>query len=276
MALNPEDIEPFVKFEQDGWEGAASAYHDHWGGLSAQSSAAMLQAAGIGPGSRVLDIATGAGYVAAAAANMGAISTGLDFAHAQVALARQLHPEIDFCQGNAQDLPFESETFDAVVMGFGMNHLPDPEKAATEAWRVLRPGGAFAFTVWAPPSPGEGFGIVLSAIQEHGVPNPKLPAAPPYFRFADKREVEGLLGSAGFGGISIDIIPQVWQHTTPDQLFDAFNEGAVRATAMLRSQPESVREIIRSVVRQEVSKLKYGDKYLVPVPAVLSVGFKQS
>ena len=237
---------------------------------------AMLKAARVGPGSRVLDVATGAGYVAGAAADMGAMPTGLDFAQAQVELARQVHPEVEFRQGDAQDLPFESGTFDAVVMGFGMTHLPDPEKAALEARRVLRSGGAFACTVWAPPSPGEGFGIVLSAIDEHGGPDPKLPAAPPYFRFADECEVEGILASAGFAGISTDVIPQFWRHTTPDESFDAFNKGAVRATAMLRSQPESVRETVRRQVREEVTKLKSGGEYVVPVPAALSVGFKRS
>ncbi|MCP5036660.1 MAG: class I SAM-dependent methyltransferase [Rhodobacteraceae bacterium] len=60
---------------------------------------------------------------------MGARSTGLDFSRAQVDLARQVYREIEFCQGDARDLPFEDETFDAVVMGFGMNHLPEPKKA---------------------------------------------------------------------------------------------------------------------------------------------------
>ena len=276
MAFTSEDIEPFTDFERSGWERAAVAYHDHWGELSAQSAIPMLRAARVKAGSCVLDVATGAGYVAAAASGRGAKSTGLDFSQAQVDLARQVFPDIEFVQGDAQNLPFNDETFDAVVMGFGMNHLPEPEKAAHEAWRVLKPGGAFGFTVWASPKAGEGFGIVLSAIEKHGVPNPKLPAAPPYFRFADTDEVKGILGPVGFTEISTEITPQFWRHTTTDQVFDAFNEGAVRATAMLNSQPKKVREIIREVVRGEISALADGDEYLIPVPAALSTGFKES
>lgn len=276
MEFTENHIEPFTKFEKSGWERAAEAYHGHWGALSSQSATQMLQAAKVKDGSRVLDVATGAGYVASKAAEIGAISIGLDFSRAQVQLARQTFPNVTFQQGDAQDLPFDGSAFDAVVMGFGMNHLPNPERAASEAWRVLKPGGVFAFTVWAAPKAGEGFGIVLSAIEKFGTPDTNLPPAPPYFRFADKREVKAVFTQANFIDISTKIVPQFWRHKTPDQVFDAFNEGAVRATAMLQSQPEDVRMIIRDAVREEVRKLKKGNEYLTPVPAALSVGLKQS
>lgn len=274
MTFDPEDIKPFIEFERNGWEKASTAYHDHWGGLSAQSALPMLRAAGVKKEHRVLDVASGAGYVAAAATGLGAISIGMDFAQSQVDLARKVFPNTEFTHGDAQDLPFDDLTFDAVVMGFGMNHLPSPEKAAQEAHRVLKPGGAFAFSVWASPKPGEGFGVVLSAIEKYGVPDRKLPAAPPYFRFADPAEVLGLLEPAGFTGISTEVVPQFWRHKTPNQVFDAFNKGAVRATAMLRSQPDDIRELIREAVRAGINALSDGSEFVIPVPAALSVGFK--
>ncbi len=276
MTFSTKDIEPFIAFEKNGWEKAAGAYHDHWGALSAQSALPMLDLAGIKQGALVLDVATGAGYIAAAARSIGATPIGLDFSGAQVELARKIYPDIEFLEGDAQDLPFDDQTFDSVVMGFGMNHLPEPEKAAQEAWRVLKPGGAFAFSVWAAPAAGEGFGIVLSAIERHGVPNAKLPEAPPYFRFADPIEVKAMLTAAGFGEIATVVASQVWRHSDPDEMFDAFNKGAVRATAMLQSQPENARAKIRDAVRAEVRELMKGEDYLIPVPASLSVGFKQS
>lgn len=275
MGFADADIEHFTEFEKSGWERAAAAYHDHWGALSSQSASALLDAANVKKGSRVLDVATGAGYVAAKAAEIGAIPTGLDFSLAQVELARRTFANVTFQQGDAQDLPFESDTFDAVVMGFGMNHLPNPETAASEAWRVLKPGGAFAFTVWASPKSGEGFGIVLSAIEKHGVPSANLPPAPPYFRFADEKEAKAVLASAGFAEISTRIVPQFWRHQTPNQIFDAFNQGAVRATAMLQTQPEHIRAVIRDDICREVEELTNGDEILIPVPAALSVGLKQ-
>ncbi len=274
MKLSEKETEAFIRFEKTGWDQAADAYHDHWGALSSQSADPMLDAAGVRAGSAVLDVATGAGYVAAAAANRGAQATGMDFSHAQVTLASRTYPDIDFRQGDAQALPFADATFDAVVIGFGMNHLPDPLQAAKEALRVLKPGGHFAFTVWAAPGPKDGFGIVLGAIEEYGVPNPDLPPAPPYFRFADPDEVQAVLGPAGFQEISTTVIPQTWHHRSPDQLFDAFNEGAVRATAMLHSQPEAVRKSIRSKVRNAVQAFAKNDKFCIPVPAALSLGRK--
>ena len=86
MTFSTEDIEGFNAFEKNGWERAADAYHDHWGALSAQSALPMLDLAGVRQGAHVLDVATGAGYVAAAAQGIGAIPIGLDFSGAQVAL----------------------------------------------------------------------------------------------------------------------------------------------------------------------------------------------
>ena len=106
----------------------------------------------------MLDVATGAGYVAALAKRRGAQPVGLDFSEAQVKLARSTYPDVEFRRGDAQALPFEAEIFDAVAIGFVLNHLPEPEQAFREAFRVLRSGGRMAFTVWAAPKQGEGFG----------------------------------------------------------------------------------------------------------------------
>ena len=139
---------------------------------------------------------------------------------------------------------------------------------------MLRPGGVLAFTVWATPAPGQGFGIVLSALDRYGAAEVQLPPAPPYFRFADPEEVRAVLSEAGFGNITTEIVPQAWHHQSPDQVFDAFNEGAVRATAMLQAQPEEVRAVIRDAVRAEVMQLCDGEDYVIPVPAALFAGTK--
>jgi ubiquinone/menaquinone biosynthesis C-methylase UbiE len=270
VALSQSEVAAFTAFEKAGWEAAADPYHRHWGPLSQQSASAMLDAAHVTAGTRVLDVATGAGYVAATAAARGAIAVGLDFSAAQVVLAQATYPAVTFRQGDAEALPLEDASFDAVVVGFGVNHLPHPERAFGEAFRVLRGGGWFAFTVWAQPSAGTGFGMVLGAIEAYGETSARLPPAPPYFRFADAAEVRPALEAAGFVDIETVVVPQHWQHDTPDQVFDAFNEGAVRATAMLRAQPAGTREKIRLAVREQVERLKQNGRFVVPVPAALS------
>lgn len=274
MKLTSEEEAAFTNFERTGWESAARAYHDLWGPLTEQSADALLDAAGVSAGHSVLDVATGAGYIAAAASGRGARSIGLDFSLSQVELARTVYPHVSFQQGDAESLPFDDATFEAAVMGFGMNHLPNPEKAAAEAFRILKPGGRFAFTVWAKPVAGEGFSIMLSAIEAEGAPNTDLPPAPPYFQFASADAVADLLGGCGFQDVTTRIVRQHWRHATSDQLFEAFNEGAVRATAMLRSQPGKIRATIRRIVGDEVSKMGVDGHYIIPMPAALSSGRK--
>lgn len=123
---------------------------------------------------------------------------------------------------------------------------------------------------------GEGFGIVLGAIERHGNADAKLPVAPPYFRFADPKEVRAMLEPIGFKGVSTAVASQIWHHSSPNELFDAFNKGALRATAMLNSQPENARTRIKEAVCGEVCELARGSGFLVPVPASISVGFKNN
>jgi SAM-dependent methyltransferase len=274
MPLSESESSAFSAFEKAGWEKAAEPYHHHWGTLSAQSAEPMLDAAGVAAGKDVLDVGTGAGYVAAAATRCGANAVGLDFSAAQVELARKRVPAAIFRQGDAENLPFENASFDAVVSGFTVNHLPHAERTFAEAWRVLRPGGRFAYTVWAQPGARDGFGIVLKAIEAFGSPNASLPPAPPYFRFADEREARAVFASSGFVDVSFALVPQVWRHRSPDDLFDAFDRGAVRATAMLRAQPPEVRERIRGAVRAKVEALQSDGVCIIQVPAALASGRK--
>src|SRR5262249_56363460 len=108
----------------------------------------------------VLDVATGPGYVAAAAVRRGASVVAVDFSEAMLAEARRHHPAIDFRSGDAEALPFPDASFDAVVMSFGLLHLARPDQALAEAHRVLRPRGRLAFTVWDRPEQAAPFGLV--------------------------------------------------------------------------------------------------------------------
>jgi ubiquinone/menaquinone biosynthesis C-methylase UbiE len=95
---------------------------------------------------QVLDVATGPGYVAAAAVRRGARAVGMDFSEKMIALARAANPDqnVGFETGEAEALPYEARSFDAVVMNFGILHVAQSEKAIQEAWRVLRKAGVYS------------------------------------------------------------------------------------------------------------------------------------
>jgi demethylmenaquinone methyltransferase / 2-methoxy-6-polyprenyl-1,4-benzoquinol methylase len=95
----------------------------------------------IGPGDRVLDVATGTGDLAIEMRRRGADVVGLDFSERMLELAREKAPDIRFEAGNALELPYPDGAFDAVTVGFGARNFDDLGAGLTEMARVTRAGG---------------------------------------------------------------------------------------------------------------------------------------
>jgi len=117
---------------------------------------AFLTVAELGPRQRVLDVATGAGHVAVAAAPRVAAVIGVDITAEMLEQARDLAAEhearnVDFVLGDAERLPFPDQHFDRVLVRAAPHHFRNLARACAEAFRVLRPGGVFAVCDTSPP-----------------------------------------------------------------------------------------------------------------------------
>ncbi len=111
----------------------------------------VLDAAGVEPGHRVLDVACGTGILArAAAGRVGSAGrvAGVDPGRGMLAVASELAPNVEWREGAAEALPFPEESFDAVVSQFGLMFFSDRSRALREMMRVLKPGGRMAVAVW--------------------------------------------------------------------------------------------------------------------------------
>jgi SAM-dependent methyltransferase len=258
--------DPFAQFERSGWDRAADSYEECWTDTELFVEP-LLDAAGVGPGTRLLDLACGPGFVSEAGAKRGAAPLGVDFAPSMVERARGRCPGLEFIEGDAQRLDLPDASFDAVTMNFGMLHLSRPAAALREARRVLTPGGTFAFTVWVE----EGHAadeIVHAAIEEHAVPV-ELPEGPDVYLFAAPERSRAELAAAGFdvGSFTSEVVTEIWRPRTADLLFDAHVRAGVRISGILRAQPPDRLEAIRAAMAEGVRRYADDDGFAVPIAA---------
>ena len=271
------DVAAFKQFEHDGWEQSVAAYDHRFGSLTTQMIMPLIRELKPTKGERLLDIATGPGYVAARALDCGCIVSAIDISEAMIARARVAFPQgIDFRVGDAEALLFGEAEFDVITMNFGMLHLAQPEQAAREACKALKPGGRFGFTVWAQPELSMGFSIVLRAIESHGNSAVRLPPGPPFFKYSSREQGIGLLTAAGFASPKAQLTHLTWRLPDADSLFEAFYEGTARTGGNLRAQPEENRERIRRSVREDVARYERAGFVELPMAAWVYVGEKSA
>ncbi len=110
-------------------------------GMHHRWRARAAELAAVGPGDRALDVATGTGDLAVALRAHGAEVVGQDFSEPMLELARRKAPDVRFEQGNALELPYAPNSFDAVTVGFGARNFSDLGLGLREMARVTRPGG---------------------------------------------------------------------------------------------------------------------------------------
>ena len=269
------DPQRFSKFEHDAWEEISHGYEQHFARLTRQSVDAVLTSAEVRSGKVVLDVCCGPGMLTAAAQSRGAQSKGIDFSAEAVEVARSNVPDAEFQKGDAQSLPFPDSTFDSVVCGFGIIHVPDPQKALSEMYRVLKTGGRVAVSVWEAPNANNGFGLLFGSIKANADMSVDLPHGPDFFQFSDHAKMSDALLGIGFSNPSINTVDQFWELKDANGLITSIMEGAVRARALIMAQTDNIQEAISETVNAGMGAYSSTDgKYRVPMPALIGSAVK--
>jgi SAM-dependent methyltransferase len=261
----------FTEFEHRGWQRVADKYDSTWASSTRQFIAPLLDAAQVGDKMSILDLGCGPGYVSAAAAERGATAVGLDFSVAMIAIARKKFPRINFHQGDAQNLPFDAETFDRVAANFAVLHLAEPQRAFAQAFRVLKHGGKFGFTTWAPKEENPFVRLVDDAIQACANPDVGLPPGPPYYLFETPEEFRSALSRAGFDGSSMKfkLYTIEWQVPTADFVFEAERNAGVRTAGLLARQTPEALDAIKARIENAVRSYAKANGFAIPKSAYI-------
>ncbi|MGI3785664.1 MAG: class I SAM-dependent methyltransferase [Janthinobacterium lividum] len=132
-------------------------------------------------------------------------------------------------ESSAELIPFATETFDAVVGGYVLNHLPRPEVALAELRRVLVPGGRLALTIWDLPSAKPAIGLFGPVVQDLGL-TAGVPAGPDAYMFCDLSRTHLLLT----GWDEVRLSRAHWTALVrPGDWFDAVADSTPRTGAVL-------------------------------------------
>lgn len=263
----------FEAMEIDGWSDPdiARGYADGFTTATRLAARHLAASVAAGPDTHILDLCTGHGVVAAELLATGASVVALDFSEAMLALAQEAAPAATFVQGNAMEMDFADHSFDAVTVGFGVPHFPDPARGFAEIARVLKPGGRLAFSIWQGQGSAGAFGWLFEAYGRLADASVKLPDGPDAHQFTDHDLASTALKQAGFKDITSQDVPSELMVKSPEDLFDVFDKGAVRAAVLLRGQSEDTRAAIRAALTERAQMLgrHEADGYHVQAPCAM-------
>ncbi|HEV2827011.1 MAG TPA: methyltransferase domain-containing protein [Pyrinomonadaceae bacterium] len=253
------------------WETSAQYWNKHQALIEkmfAPLSRGLIEEAGVGPGHVVLDVGGGSGEpsftIAAVVGKLGSVvytdpAAGM-VKSAQAEAERRGISNLRFQQCAAEKLPFADSSFDAVVSRLSAMFFADVSAALRETLRVVRPGGAVAFLVWAERESNPFFSVVTEILDRFVPAEPEEEDAPAAFRFAAAGKLAGLLREAGATSITEREFPfvieapitvdQFWQLRT--EMSDTFRKKLARLV------PDQVAAIRYTVQKKVGSYFKSG------------------
>jgi ubiquinone/menaquinone biosynthesis C-methylase UbiE len=218
VVTNAFDAEQYKTTTRAQWQAVAEAWDrweptiDEW---LAEATETMLDRAHVGTGSRVLDVAAGAGgQTLAAARRVGptgrVLATDLSpaiLAYADARLRAAGHTNVETVEMDGDHLDVPPGSFDAVISRVGLIYFPDRQGALTSMLRALAPGGRIAAVTYSTPERNGFFSIPVSVIRAHAELPPPLPGQPGPFSLGTQEVAEKALRDAGFVDVESVLVP---------------------------------------------------------------------
>ncbi|MDP2809784.1 MAG: methyltransferase domain-containing protein [Rhodocyclaceae bacterium] len=211
---------------------------------------ALLAAARMAPGQRVLDLASGPGLLARGARDVvgdGGLAIASDISEGQLACC----PDLARVAADGEALPFASGSFDRVLCGLGLMFFPDDQVALREMRRVLSPDGRLALSVWGRAEEVPLVETALSCMRRL-LPPPKV-ARPSIFRFGDAEELARRLASAAFRDIEIRPWRFVASFGDAGAYWQAFLDLAGGAAESLSRLPADKQRTLAAAVGEDLA-----------------------
>jgi ubiquinone/menaquinone biosynthesis C-methylase UbiE len=204
-------------------------------------------------GSDILDVACGTGIVARTVLSTMKDSVrviGLDLNGEMLSLAAELSEdsgfEIEWKQGDANDLPFADERFDLLFCQQGMQFFPNPQQVLKEMHRVLRPEGSVAFNILRSIQFNPAYGILADELEKHaGVTAGAMMRSP--FPDWDQRVIQQMIKSAGFTDISIQLDIISMRFPSPEEFLWREAASSPLAAEIESLDSETRRELVEGL-----------------------------
>lgn len=266
-----------------GWqleESSADAYERYLVPLFFAPGAEYLnQLAATGPGERVLDVACGTGAVARRAAQqVGADGTvvGLDLNEGMLGVARrvsqEVHPPIEWRQGDAADMPLADGSFDVVLCQQGLQFFPEQPAALREMYRVLVPSGRVALSVLRSIEHNPGYVALSEALERHvGADAGAMIRSP--FSSLSTEELRHLVAGVGFQDVRILIGVGTVRYPSAEEFL--LREGASSPLAgPIRALGDDVRQALVGDLGQALRAHTDDDGIVFPTEAYFAVAHR--
>jgi SAM-dependent methyltransferase len=238
------------------YDAGAGAYDRLTGRWSRMYVDHVLDAAGVRAGSQVLDVATGTGDAAIAAADLVGTTGRVVAVDVSAPMLREARAKagarrIEFAVADAQRLPYSDGSFDAIVCLFGLMFVPDPVAMLVGVRRALRPGGRVVATSWATPTQAPFAGLVAQALAEQ-LPDDRADLLRP-FSLADPDANAALYRAAGFGDVGVTLQTRDSPFTSFDgDFWEPIEAGGGRLGQAYLGLPEPRRRAVRERVLSQL------------------------